>query len=281
MSTITQLFLYPVKSCAGIALHDATLTAAGLSSAGIFDREWMVVDGDGLFLTQRHYPHMATVKPQHTQHALRLRAPGMADIDLPLARDEDGPTVSVKIWDDIVQATDCGDLAAAWFTTLLGRVSRLVRFHPQARRIASKQWTASMDAPTRFADGFPILVIGEASLADLNDKLRSQGRATLPMNRFRPNIVIDGIGPFEEDYAASINIGRAQLKPVKPCPRCPMPSVDQDSGIVGPDPLDILQSYRANPLLDGAITFGMNAMVMEGDGQMLSVGQACEMNLAF
>jgi uncharacterized protein YcbX len=101
------------------------------------------------------------------------------------------------------------------------------------------------------------------------------------MDRFRPNIVVNGIEAFEEDYAGSIGIGGAILKPVKPCPRCPIPSVDQATGQVGPDPLDILRSYRANPKVDGGITFGMNAILMEGEGRILRVGQEVEVKLAF
>jgi uncharacterized protein YcbX len=126
-----------------------------------------------------------------------------------------------------------------------------------------------------------VLVIGSASLADLNEKLAAAGREAIPMNRFRPNLVIDGIDAFEEDYADQFALGEARLKPVKPCPRCPIPAVDQATGVPGPDPLDILAGYRAKPALDGAICFGMNCIVTEGDGQRLYVGQAVTMTLAF
>jgi uncharacterized protein YcbX len=100
------------------------------------------------------------------------------------------------------------------------------------------------------------------------------------MNRFRPNIVIDGVGAFEEDYAESFDTGSAALKPVKPCPRCPIPSVDQATGMIGPDPLDILQSYRANPKVGGAITFGMNIILVRGEGEILRIGQQVDVALA-
>jgi uncharacterized protein YcbX len=115
-------------------------------------------------------------------------------------------------------------------------------------------------------------VAGSASLADLNGKLAAAGREAIPMNRFRPNLVIDGIEAFEEDYAESFQIGDALLKPVKPCPRCPMPSVDQATGEFGPDPLDIMQSYRAKPEVDDAVCFGMNSMVVAGDGERAARG---------
>ncbi|HTN65056.1 MAG TPA: MOSC domain-containing protein, partial [Burkholderiaceae bacterium] len=185
-----------------------------------------------------------------------------------------------RVWDDTLEALDCDDITAAWFSNALGTPCRLVRFHPDARRIASLDWTGGVEAPTLFADGFPLLVISQWSLDDLNRKLQAQGRAPLPMNRFRPSLVIDGVEAFEEDFAASIRIGAARIKPVKPCPRCPIPSVDQVTGTTGPDPLDILRTYRANPKLDGGIAFGMNAIVLEGAGQVLRVGQEVEVELA-
>ena len=148
-------------------------------------------------------------------------------------------------------------------------------------RMASTKWTGGVEAPTLFSDGYPVLLVGSASLADLNEKLAAAGRDALPMNRFRPNVIIGGIEAFEEDYADLFALGEAQLKPVKPCPRCPIPSVDQATGVPGPDPLDILGAYRAKPALDGAICFGMNCIVTAGDGQRLHVGQAVTMTLAF
>lgn len=280
MPALSQLTLYPVKSCAGMSLRQAVLTTAGLTSGGVADREWMAVDAAGNFLTQRECPAMATIVPHLSPGILTLRAPCMPELCLALAQTP-GPVMAVHLWEETVTAIDCGDAAAAWFSAALRVACRLVRYPLHGRRIASTRWTDGILAPTRFADGFPVLVIGQASLDDLNQKLQAQGRLRLPMNRFRPNIVIDGIAPFEEDHAASICIGDAILKPVKPCPRCPIPSVDQDTGIVGPDPLDILQSYRANRLLDGAITFGMNAIVLGGDGTFLRVGQECDITLAF
>jgi uncharacterized protein YcbX len=132
-----------------------------------------------------------------------------------------------------------------------------------------------------FSDGYPMLVISEASLADLNQKLKAAGRDALPMERFRPNIVVSGIEAFEEDHAASFSVNGAVVKPVKPCPRCPVPSIDQATGEFGPDPLDILRSYRADPKVDGGITFGMNAILVQGDGVVLRAGQEVEMEIAF
>jgi uncharacterized protein len=283
MPILTELNLYPIKSCAGISLREATLTTAGLMSEHIYDREWMVVDMDGNFMTQRQHPKMALITPRIKAETLELRAPGMLRMEIPLGLPdpEDAATRDVRVWNDTVKAFDCDETTTAWFSAFLGVPCRLVRFHVDAKRFASTDWTGGIEAPTLFADGYPVLVISQASLSDLNEKLVAQGRSALPMNRFRPNLVIDGIGAFEEDYAAALTTGNATLKPVKPCPRCPIPSIDQATGIIGPDPLDILQSYRANPKVDGRITFGMNAIVLNGDGELLRVGQEVGVALAF
>lgn len=283
MAILTELNLYPIKSCAGIALREATLTAAGLMYEQIYDREWMMVDAQGEFITQRDHPKMALITPRIKADTLELRAPGMLRLEIPLdlPNPDDEKTLQVRVWNDTVNAYDCDETTAAWLSNFLGIPCRLVRFHAEAKRIANTKWTGGIDVPTLFSDGYPMLVISEASLADLNEKLTAQGRNALPMNRFRPNIVISGIGAFEEDYAQSFKIGTATLKPVKPCPRCPVPSIDQATGEIGPDPLDILRTYRTDPRVDGGITFGMNTILLEGEGQVLRVGQELEVDLAF
>jgi uncharacterized protein YcbX len=283
MATLSQLIIYPVKSCAGLSVAAAILTRAGLEVDGVGDREWMVVGDDGQFLTQRELPRMALVTPSFGAGVLTLRAPGVPALALPLthAPAAQGRTVDVGLWDDRVLADDCGDDAAAWFSAVLGARCRLVRFGAAAVRATGGSWTGGVPHPTRFADGYPLLVIGAASLADLNDKLRTAGRPALPMDRFRPNLVIDGLGAFEEDYVASFALGAARIAPVKPCPRCPIPSIDQATGLAGPDPLDILQAYRRNPRLDDAVCFGMNCIEQAGAGERLFVGQDVAATLAF
>ncbi|MCG2584944.1 MOSC domain-containing protein [Massilia sp. TS11] len=283
MPTISQLTIYPIKSCAGIDVPAATLTRAGLAVDAVYDREWMLVDAAGQFLSQRECPRMALITPRLKTETLELRAPGMLRLEIPLGMPEPGSVATrrVRVWDDEVLATDCDDLTAAWFSRFLGRDCRLVRFHADAERQASATWTGGADAPTLFADGYPLLVIGAASLADLNTRLSAAGRAPLPMNRFRPNIVLADLAPYEEDYVAAFQFGETALRPVKPCPRCPIPSIDQASGVPGPDPLDILQSYRRKAQLDDAVCFGMNAIVSGPEGMQLHIGQSCEIELAF
>jgi uncharacterized protein len=283
MATLSELTLYPIKSCAGIALRAATLTRAGLMTEQIYDREWMVVDANGQCLTQREHPKMALIVPRLKADTLELRAPGMLRLEIPLGLPdpEDAVAIEVEVWEERLKAYDCDALTAAWFSNYLGVPCRLVRFHADAQRLASLTWTGGVEAPTLFSDGYPILVIGAESLRDLNGKLRAAGREALPMNRFRPNIVVDGIEAFEEDYVETLQLGAAVLKPVKPCPRCPMPSIDQETGQFGPDPLDILQGYRAKPEVDGAVCFGMNNILLAGEGQRVEVGQPVDVTLAF
>jgi len=285
MPILSALTLYPIKSCAGLSLQEAMLTTAGLgiSTGQFIDREWMVVDQNGGYMTQRDFPRMALITPTLQADTLTVDFPGMPPLELALARPDpaQASTRRVHIWDDSLRAYDCDDATAAWFSQALGVPCRLVRFHADATREVSRKWTNGVAATTLFSDGYPILVIGQASLDDLNDKLRGAGREPLPMNRFRPNVVIDGIEAFEEDYVETFQLGDAVLKPVKPCPRCPMPSVNQATGEFGPDPLDILQSYRAKPELEGALCFGMNAILTAGNGLLVRAGQEIEVELAF
>jgi hypothetical protein len=243
----------------------------------------MVVDENGLALTQREHPRMALIKPTIKGSTLEVQAPGMLRLEIPLGLPDPqaAPTLQTQVWDDSVLAYDCDALTAEWFTRAIGVPCRLARFHANAERAVSITWTKGVQATTMFSDGYPMLVTGTASLEDLNQKLVAAGRQPIPMNRFRPNLVIDGIEAFEEDYAESFQIGDAVLKPVKPCPRCPMPSIDQATGEFGPDPLDIMQSYRAKPELEGALCFGMNSILIAGEDQRVRVGQEIEVTLAF
>ena len=285
MPILSQLLLYPIKSCASMPVKEASLLESGLAAQGVHDREWMLVTEQGQFLTQREFPRMALIQPRPNGGNLRVRAPGMGELLLPLAWDAvaDAPLRTVQIWEDAVRAVDCGELAADWFTEALGARTRvrLVRFHHDVVRPTSVKWTAGVPSHTRFADGYPLLLIGQSSLDDLNVRLRAAGRAALPMDRFRPNLVVEGLAAFEEDYVAALSTGAAEIRPVKPCARCPIPAIDQATGVPGPDPLDILQTYRANPRMDGAVCMGMNCIVPAGAGSVLRVGQDLATDLAF
>jgi uncharacterized protein YcbX len=177
-----------------------------------------------------------------------------------------------------------GDTAAQWFSDFLGQKLRLVRFDPDHRRLSSLQWTGGVESPNQFSDGFPLLVASEASLEALNARLAAGGHASVGMERLRPNIVLAGLQAHDEDRLGPMRVqadGPVQLVPVKPCARCTIPDVDPASGEVGTVVGDALQTYRRNEKLGGAVTFGMNAIVREGDGVILRVGQAVTADWAF
>jgi uncharacterized protein len=278
-ATIAALVVYPVKSCAGMAVAEAVLTEAGLD----LDRAWMVVDATGDFVSQRELPRMALIRPQIKTYEIILRAPGM--LALHLAIDAVEQPVRVRVWDDEVAAYDMGAIAAQWFTDFLGQPLRLVRFDPDHRRLSSLKWTGGVEAPNQFSDGFPVLVTSTASLADLNARLAGAGHAAVDMSRFRPNLVLDGVEAHDEDRLDVLRItigeGVVELKPVKPCARCPIPNIDPVTAELSPQVSDTLQVYRQDPRLSGAVTFGMNAIVMQGDGLVLRVGQRVTADFRF
>ncbi len=281
MATLSQLILYPIKSCAAMPVTEAVATVSGLCAQGIHDREWMLVSDDGQFLTQREFPRMATIVPRVEGETLMVSAPGMPPLCLPVKTQAPNRTVRVQIWDDLVDAIDCGNDTAAWFAQVLHTRCRLVRFKPDAARPTSEKWTGGAPSSARFADAYPLLLIGATSLDDINVRMLAAGRVPLPMDRFRPNLVVDGSDPFEEDYTASFTAGDIVIQSVKPCARCPIPAIDQATGIPGPDPLDILHSWRSKAILDGAVCVGMNCIVASGAGGILRVGQALAVSLSF
>lgn len=277
-ATIEQLWVYPVKSCAGVRLDEAELTDTGL----LYDRAWMVVDAQGEFVSQRELPRMALIQPSFKMGQLVLRAPGMLALHLQLDAVE-GPA-RVRVWDDEVEAWDMGDLAAQWFSDFLGpgapaslKQLRLARFDPEVKRPSDPRWTGGREAGTQFADGFALLVTSTASLDELNERLAAGGHAKVDQRRVRPNIVLGGVQAHDEDRVGALRIdtggGSAVIEPVKPCARCPIPDVNPDTAETGTAVNDTLRAYRADPRVNGGLTFGMNAIVLEGDGQLLRVGQ--------
>ncbi len=289
-ATIARLFVYPVKSCAGIEVQEAVLTETGLD----LDRAWMVVDAAGEFVTQRQLPRMALIQPQLKQTEMILRAPGM--LALHLAIDSVAQPVRVKVWDDEVSAYDMGDIAAQWFTDFLSLSDeglptaqaapyRLTRFDPEQTRLSNLQWTDGVEALNQFADGFAALVLSQASLDEFNTRLQAAGHDAVGVQRFRPNIVLAGLQAHDEDRLGTLHVttqeGEALFKPVKPCPRCPIPNIDPTTALSSPEVGDTLQSYRQDARLDGAVTFGMNAIVLAGADTVLRVGQAVSADFNF
>jgi uncharacterized protein YcbX len=286
---IARLFVYPIKSCAGVELSESVLTPAGLD----YDRAWMVVDERGGFVTQRELPRLVLVQPKFRTSDLVLRAPGM--LALHLALDSAEQPCKVQVWDDEVNAYDMGDLAAQWFSDfLLGGASqvagrprklRLARFDPGQQRLSSPKWTGGVAAQNQFADGFALLLTSLASHQQLDARMRAAGHLPVGVERFRPNIVLDGLEAHDEDRIGDLSIhtgdGVALLRPVKPCARCTIPNVDPATAQTDPAVSDQLQGYRQNPRMDGAVTFGTNAIVIEGDGHTLRVGQPASASFRF
>ena len=276
---LSEIWVHPVKSCAGISVRESILTETGLE----WDRTWMVVDAQGEMVTQRDVPAMALIETRLRAGDVVLRAPGMLALHVALDRVE-GPA-QATVWGDPVHAFDMGALAAQWFSDLLGRPLRMLRFDPSHKRLASRRWTGDIEAENAFSDGFPLLVASTASLADLNERLAARGQAPVGMERFRPNLVLDGLSPFDEDHIDTLTLhtddGPVRLKLVKPCTRCTIPSVDPATGVQGTEPSDTLAGYRADARVDGGITFAMNAVVLEGVDCRLAPGQRVDADFAF
>ena len=277
--TLDALFVHPIKSCAGITLADALLVETGID----LDRAWMVVDEHGEMFTQRELPRMALVQPSFKGGDVVLRAPGM--LALHLRTDTVEAATRVRVWDDIVKAFDMGDLAAQWFSDFLGRRLRLARFDPEQQRLSDPAWAGTVAAENAFADGFPLLVANAASLADLNARLLARAQPAVTMQRFRPNLVLGGLQPWDEDHIDELVIdtesGAVRLRLVKPCVRCTIPNVDPATGDTAHEPGDTLAGFRADPRMQGGITFGMNAVIVEGIERRLRVGQVARGSLRF
>jgi len=270
---VGALALYPLKGAAGIPLDAAEVRTTGLALDGVADREWMAVDADGVFVTQRERPRLALVRTSIDGGRLVLST----DRRDAIALDARAPSRPVTVWSAHVRGHDAGDDAAAWLSDAIGADVRVVRFDASHPRRCNPAYAGDSGAHVRFADGYPLLVIGRASLDHLNERLAAKGEPALPMNRFRPNIVLDGLEPHDEDHLATIEIDGVVLKPVKPCTRCEVTTTDQETGRRGAEPLVTLSSYRRDDRLAG-IAFGMNAIVVEGAGRALDVGAraSCE-----
>jgi uncharacterized protein YcbX len=263
---IAALYTYPIKSCAGIQHDQIELDARGLHH----DRQWMVVDETGKFVTQREVSQMALIQPSMTDDELVLTAPEMSPFRVPLAQ-QGSVTREVVVWKDICQAVDMGDAAADWFSRVMNMPVRLVRIADDFVRPTSTEYTP-IAGETGFSDGYPLLFISGGSLEDLNERLIARNKAPVPMNRFRPNIVIGGSEPYAEDTWQQVYIGDIPFDVVKPCGRCVTTTVDQAVG-TSPDvrePLATLATYRRGA--NGGAMFGQN-VIHRGCG-LLRVGDA-------
>ena len=268
MPSVQALNVYPVKSARAIPLGSVKLAATGFE----WDRQWMVVDAADSFITQRTHPRLARVAPSIGRDALRLSAQGLEPLDVPLSLA--GTPVTVQVWNDSCTAQDQGDAAAQWLSEAIGDAVRLVRVGPLMERLANARY-APQRAPVTFVDGYPVLVCNSASLEELNARMP----APVPMERFRPNLVIHGLSAFEEDRIAAVEIASSEgeivrLRLVKPCTRCVIPSTDQRTGERSTNPLPFLKPFRFDRALKG-ITFGENAVIDSGVGRTIAVGAHC------
>ena len=252
---VASLHIYPVKGCAGIRLERMHLGGSGPDR----DRRFMVVDEDRAFLTQREHPRLALVSTSVDGQGLELQAPGAAPLRLP-PYGLKGATMNVHIWKSTVAARDQGDEAARWFSTALGLPCRLVAMPKDVHRPVDAPYDGG-DRSIAFADGFPLLVTTTGSLADLNARLASP----IPMDRFRPNLVVETDSPFAEDHWKRIQVGDLEVDLVKPCERCVVINVDQATAERGDEPLKTLATYRRTGTK--GVVFGQNGVAV-GEGEV-------------
>jgi MOSC domain-containing protein len=262
-ASVTGLHVYPVKSTRGIARARVSLTATGFE----WDRQWMIVNANGVFLSQRSHPQLARIVPDLTPSALVLTAPRLPALSVPL--DAGGARTAVRIFDDACVGLDQGSEAREWLSSALGEAARLVRVAPDMGRVANPKFAGARPAPIGFPDGYPVLVCNEASLEDLNERLPER----IPMERFRPNLVLRGLPAWAEDRIETLSLGAVILRLVKPCVRCTIPSIDQQSGEPSTDPTPALKTFRFSKALRG-VMFGENAVIVAGSGEAIERGVA-------
>jgi len=245
---ITGISIYPIKSTAGIPIDQCAVEAQGLA----MDRRWMLVDDNGDCLTGREFPILTQVRAQLGNEGLRVTAPGMSELPVPFPTNT-ASAMSVTVWDDSCRALSADDAVDDWFATLLGARCRLVFMGDTRIRAVDSEFGRPADRVS-FADGYPLLLISQASLDDLNTRLPQ----AVGMRRFRPNLVVAGCAAYEEDRWRTIRVGETQFEGVKNCARCVFTTIDPANGEKHPrqEPLRTLGGYRRTP--DGGVLFGQN-----------------------
>ena len=242
---LSGLYVYPIKSCAGISLDSAELSSTGLRH----DRRWMLVDETGEFMSQRAHPGMALISTHLSTEHLTVAAPSMPDLQIPLHPTKEN-LIDVSVWGDASKGALAGEEANRWFGRFLQFPCRLVSKPDDDPRLVDSIYAECGDYVS-FADGFAFLLISEASLEDLNTRLEDP----LPMNRFRPNFVVKGCDPYAEDGWGHLRIGDVSFRVAEACPRCAITTTDQKTGTRGKEPLRTLATYRKS---DGEVFFGRN-----------------------
>lgn len=293
---ISEINIYPIKSLKGIALNEAVVEKRGLQ----FDRRWMLTDPEGVFITQRQVPKMATIKVALENGQLKVESERAGLLPIPFEPDK-GHRQNVVVWQSKVEGLVYNGEVSEWFSDALGRKCQLVLMPEATERHVNKEFDSGNDIVS-FADGYPLLLIGEASLEELNDRLEENAGKDvrvpsdageppavrrLPMNRFRPNVVVRGSGPFEEDNWARIRIGETIFRVPKPCGRCPIPTIDQATGeFAGKEPSRTLATFRKAHQVHpdkyeafgqppNAVLFGEN-LIPENPGGTIAIGDRVE-----
>jgi uncharacterized protein YcbX len=246
---LQDIYVYPIKSLGGIVVQQAEVQPTGLQ----YDRRWMLTDQDGHFLSQRTFPGMAMLQVSFVEDGLLIthKNETLQPLIIPFTLST-GREVTVTIWDDVCTALEVSAEADAWFTQALGMKAKLVYMPETTRRLVDNNYASDSELVS-FADGYPILIIGQSSLNDLNSRLETP----VPMNRFRPNLVFRGGMPFCEDTFKEFRIGEVAFHAVKACGRCVMTTINQEDGIKGQEPLRTLATYRTHKT---KVLFGQNVL---------------------
>ncbi|MEM6801298.1 MAG: MOSC N-terminal beta barrel domain-containing protein [Bacteroidota bacterium] len=265
---LSAIYIYPIKSCAGISLEQAELTGRGIA----YDRRWMLVDQEGKSLTQRESSEMALLQTAIDKQSLRIwhSRKKIAPLEIPLSIPKT-QAMQVELWGDIFEASIYSEAANQWFSGIIGKACKLVYMHEESKRPVDPRY-AIKDEIVSMADGYPYLIIGEAALAQLNQKLHAKGESSIPMDRFRPNLVFSGGEAHAEDNWKELSIGKTRFAAVKPCARCIMTTIDQQTGQAGKEPLKTLNQYRRE---GNKVLFGMNLLLLESGN--LAVGNTIEL----
>jgi uncharacterized protein YcbX len=267
MLQLSEIWIYPVKSLGGIKLQKAHVTDRGLEH----DRRWLLIDENGMFLSQREHPELALFQPEITGDFLKItHRVQLETIQFPLQQSfsEAETKIDVTVWEDSIQAYEVDSVVSDWFSRLLGFSARLVYMPEESHRKVEAEYAVTEADINSFSDGYPFLLIGQSSLDDLNSRLKE----ALPMNRFRPNFVFTGGEAYEEESWKEFTIGELTFFGVKPCGRCVMTTVDQEKGKTsGKDPLLTLAKYRT---VGNSVLFGQN-LIGSGTG-LVAVGDAID-----
>ncbi len=252
---VSQLWIYPIKSCRGISIPQTALDTKGFA----FDRRFMFVDAEGQMLTQRVHNKMALIECEILQHELKIRSAGFPQISI-LLQPKEGEKIKAQVWSDVCKALRVNAIADEWISDFLKLKASLVYMPSETKRVVDTRYNTTK-ATTSFTDGFPILLISQASLDDLNGRLSEP----LPITRFRPNLVVSGFTPYQEDEISSFEIGGLAFEVKKPCARCVITTINQLTTQKGAEPLKTLAKYRTK---NNHIYFGQNVIHLNHEGQI-------------